>query len=84
MDGWSIPILLGYIHEVYLKLQSGETVVASIDHSYEYAQKYLQDHQDDNKDYWDKYLLQIEDKKLKTSLFLFSASCKSLSALIFA
>ncbi|NDA90838.1 MAG: gramicidin biosynthesis protein, partial [Alphaproteobacteria bacterium] len=59
---WSIPILLGYIHEVYLKLQNKETVVPSIDRSYEDVQKYLQGHQNDNKDYWDKYVSQIEDK----------------------
>ena len=39
IDGWSNPILLGYVHDTYLKLQDKDTIAVSIDHSYEYAQK---------------------------------------------
>ena len=62
LDGWSNPILLGYVHEVYLKLQNKEVIELSIDHSYEEAQRYLQEHKEDNKEYWDKYVSQIEEK----------------------
>ena len=59
LDGWSNPILLNYIHEVYLKLNKGEKVSLSLDRSYEDTQKYLQEHEDDNKEYWKKYISQV-------------------------
>ncbi|NDB61009.1 gramicidin biosynthesis protein, partial [bacterium] len=72
LDGWSMPILLGYIHEIYQKLQNNETIAPSIDHSYGYAQKYLQDHQDNNKDYWNKYVSQIKERIDLSGLLLSS------------
>jgi len=62
LDGWSNPILLGYIHEAYLKLVAREKVEVAVDYSYANAQQYLQDHKEDNKDYWDKYISQIEER----------------------
>jgi len=62
LDGWSNSVLLSYIHEIYLKLQNQEKIVQSIDHSYEDAQKYLQNHQNDNGEYWNKYIYQIKDR----------------------
>ena len=78
LDGWSNPILLGYIHETYLKLQDKKTLVLSIDYSYEYAQRYLQNHEYDNKDYWDKYISQIEERSDLSGLLLNEARGKGL------
>ncbi|MDA0939158.1 MAG: condensation domain-containing protein, partial [Proteobacteria bacterium] len=61
-DGWSTPILLGYIHETYRKLLDKESIKLSIDYSYEDAQKYLQKSRGNGREYWDNYIGQIEDR----------------------
>ena len=61
LDGWSVPILIGYIHDIYSKLRNDNKISLSIDNSYEHTQKYLQEHSNDNKDYWNNYLSQIEE-----------------------
>ena len=50
----------------------------SIDYSYEYAQRYLQNHEYDNKDYWDKYISQIEERSDLSGLLLNEARGKGL------
>jgi hypothetical protein len=55
LDGWSISILLKYIHETYLKLLNNEEIVTKDDFDYKYIQKYLQEHQEDSKEYWNNY-----------------------------
>ena len=62
LDGWSGPVLLNYIHDVYTKLLQQEQPLLSIDSSYEEAQKYLQEHTEDNRGYWDNYVSKIEEK----------------------
>ena len=62
LDGWSGPILLDYVHDTYLKLVDNQTIKGTIDPSYEYAQKYIQEHQDDYPLYWEKYLSNLEVK----------------------
>ena len=62
LDGWSNPVLFGYIHETYLKLQSQEPIQIMRDRSYEDAQRYLQEHQNDNQEYWEKSLEKIEER----------------------
>ena len=68
LDGWSMPILLDYVHSTYLRLINKREVLLSTDHSYEYTQKYLQRHIDDNKGYWDGYVGQIEERVDLTGL----------------
>jgi non-ribosomal peptide synthase protein (TIGR01720 family) len=68
LDGWSGPILFGYVHETYLKLLNKEHVNISVDHSYEEAQKYLQSHKESNREYWDNYVGQIEERVDLTGL----------------
>ena len=51
MDGWSIPILLEYVHEIYVKLQNKETLVLTRD-GYGDSQQYLQMHEAENRAYW--------------------------------
>jgi amino acid adenylation domain-containing protein/non-ribosomal peptide synthase protein (TIGR01720 family) len=62
LDGWSNPILLGYVHDTYQALCDGNAVDKSADYSYGYAQKYLQKHRDQHANYWQNYIAQIEDK----------------------
>ena len=61
-DGWSGPILLTYVHDTYFQLQDKKTISLSIDHSYKDTQKYLQEHENDNKEYWNRYISQIEER----------------------
>lgn len=62
LDGWSNPILLGYIHESYLRMVDGKIPVERRDYSYEASQKYLQEHEQDNNKYWEEYVSQIEER----------------------
>ena len=62
LDGWSNALLLDYVHEVYLKLLDKEILLVSVDNSYEIAQKFLQKHQEEHREYWSKYISQIKDK----------------------
>ncbi|CAF3581931.1 unnamed protein product, partial [Rotaria socialis] len=68
--GWSLPILLDYVHQDYLNLIEGEHQPLPItsfhsssyrDQSYENAQRYLQEHRQDNIDYWESEINKIED-----------------------
>ncbi|MDD9337855.1 MAG: amino acid adenylation domain-containing protein [Rickettsiaceae bacterium] len=78
LDGWSNSILLGYIHDTYLKLQDKEIILLEIEQSYQEAQKYIQKHQEDNKDYWNKYISQIEERSDLSGLLLSSSKQKQL------
>lgn len=62
LDGWSMPILLDYVHESYLKLLNGEEVNDTQDDCYNKAQSYLSLPYKDIKQYWDKYLSNINDE----------------------
>ena len=61
-DGWSNRILLQYVHSTYLRLIRGEKIEESIDHSYMDTQKYLQENQNNNIDYWNQYLSSMEEQ----------------------
>jgi hypothetical protein len=39
-----------------------ESVLLTVDHSYEDAQRYLQAHKESNKGYWDSYVAKIEER----------------------
>ncbi|WP_375331669.1 non-ribosomal peptide synthase/polyketide synthase [Candidatus Tisiphia endosymbiont of Temnostethus pusillus] len=78
LDGWSNSILLGYIHDTYLKLQDKEIILLEIEQSYQEAQKYIQKHQEDNKDYWNKYISQIEERSDFSGLLLSNNKQKQL------
>lgn len=78
LDGWSYSILLGYIHDTYLKLQDNDRILLSVDKSYQDAQKYLQKYQDYNIDYWNKYVSQIEKRSDLNGLLSSSSKHKHL------
>ncbi len=71
LDGWSNPILFDYVHQTYLKLTQGKIIDPTWfaeDSIYLNAQKYLQDHQKNNDDWWRKYLSKIEGQLSSTDL----------------
>ncbi|WP_212004034.1 non-ribosomal peptide synthase/polyketide synthase [Chitinophaga sp. HK235] len=63
LDGWSMPLLLNYVHEVYLQLLQGVPVVVREDQSYAEAQRYLQQHRQDNEAYWTAAVAQLEGQE---------------------
>ncbi|BBB56340.1 non-ribosomal peptide synthetase [Candidatus Megaera polyxenophila] len=70
LDGWSIPVLLKYVHETYLKLLQGLVVDTKEDIAYIKAQQYLQQHTKNNEKYWQEYLSSIEVRLDLSSLIL--------------
>jgi len=62
LDGWSNPILLGYVHRTYLKLCFNNTIPLEINSSYDLVQQYLQMTKKKNEEYWEKYVSRIDDR----------------------
>ncbi len=63
LDGWSNPILIGYVHNMYLRLQDKKTLLLQVDGNYEISQKYIQEHEKDNEEYWLNYISKIEERE---------------------
>lgn len=61
LDGWSNPLLITFVHDLYLQLLNGHTPELSVDKSYLKAQAYLQEHDQQDKPFWDDYLGQLEE-----------------------
>ncbi|MFF3958961.1 amino acid adenylation domain-containing protein [Streptomyces sp. NPDC001890] len=62
LDGWSITVLLGFVHDSYQALLAGTPVDATPDRGYGAAQRYLQEHHRDHVGYWREYLSGYEDR----------------------
>ncbi|CAF4345459.1 unnamed protein product [Rotaria sp. Silwood2] len=71
LDGWSLPILVHYVHQDYLNLletkrqsthSSSLTCSGVRDETYENTQIYLQSHRLDNMDYWKSQMNTIEER----------------------
>ncbi len=62
LDGWSITVLLSFVHDTYQDLLSGLPVDAAPDRGYGAAQRYLQTHHRDEVGYWRAYLAGYEDR----------------------
>ena len=62
LDGWSNPILLGYVHDTYLKICNGERVLKTREYIYEESQKYIEEHEQENQEYWEGYVSKIEER----------------------
>ena len=62
LDGWSVSLLLDDVHAIYSQLLEHKQPQIVEDLTYQRAQKYLQEHQDENQEYWYDYLKQIEDR----------------------
>eukprot|EP01132_Coremiostelium_polycephalum_P002165 gene2165-2665_t len=61
LDGWSLPILFGYVNQTYLLLKDGQSPKDDPDNSYINAQKYLQSHPKDT-EYWNQIISSINDR----------------------
>jgi amino acid adenylation domain-containing protein/non-ribosomal peptide synthase protein (TIGR01720 family) len=55
-DGWSNPVLLGYIHRMYQALTQGKTPNLQLDTAYSRSQVYIATHQSSAHVYWEKTL----------------------------
>jgi amino acid adenylation domain-containing protein/thioester reductase-like protein len=62
LDGWSYPILLDYVHEVYLNLLVKKESDFSVDYIYSKVQSYIQNGNKDTREYWDQYMSQVKEK----------------------
>ncbi|MGD9153863.1 MAG: amino acid adenylation domain-containing protein, partial [Gammaproteobacteria bacterium] len=62
LDGWSVPLILEYLHNAYSLLLKNKFILCEEDRSYKDAQKYLQLHNQDHKDYWLKHINRIDEK----------------------
>ena len=69
LDGWSMPLLLAYVHRTYLRLIDGLQLVsgseassASVDTELNYgdAQRYLQEHCEEHRAFWIAYVSQLD------------------------
>ncbi|MFN7096582.1 MAG: amino acid adenylation domain-containing protein, partial [Gammaproteobacteria bacterium] len=71
VDGWSIQILLSYIHEIYIKQNNSLDKKPAIikDRAYEETQLYLQQHKHDHENYWLTYLENLDEYTDLSGLF---------------
>jgi amino acid adenylation domain-containing protein/non-ribosomal peptide synthase protein (TIGR01720 family) len=63
IDGWSNPILLGYIHNTYSNITSGFKTEIIPEIAYIESQKYIGANNQDAKDFFTNYLEQIEQRE---------------------
>ena len=61
LDGWSMPILLEYIHNIYLALLNNKPIDMTLDQAYLDAQQYIQNTRDSNNQYWQKQLSKLDE-----------------------
>lgn len=76
LDGWSTALLFKYVHTTYLKLAHKEAIAQIPEKSYEETQTYLSEHKNDHKDFWQRYVAQLEDRIDLSSLL--SATQKNI------
>ncbi|WP_220387593.1 non-ribosomal peptide synthetase [Legionella sainthelensi] len=62
IDGWSGPILLGFVHEMYMKLLHQKCIDFTVDTAYAQSQHFLQVQELENQSFWQQYVSQIEHK----------------------
>lgn len=67
LDGWSSPLLMSSLHEIYATLEQGQTPAPYLD-TFPAVQRYMQQHQRDDQIYWESYLDDVEEVQLLTSL----------------
>nr|WP_260232358.1 non-ribosomal peptide synthetase [Chryseobacterium lactis] len=68
LDGWSMPVILTRIHEIYLKLMKKEKLTLVTDHAYTNTQHYLQQHKEESRVFWKDYMKLLEDREDLSSL----------------
>ncbi len=65
LDGWSMSVLLNYVHDSYLKLLAKTEVSIEKEHTYKKAQHYFQTHMNNDESYWNN---RISDQKIVMNL----------------
>ncbi|WP_259081427.1 condensation domain-containing protein, partial [Chryseobacterium sp. BIGb0232] len=68
LDGWSMPIILKRIHDIYLSLIKDQKSEWMTDQAYINTQKYLQQHKDASRSFWKDYMATLEDREDLSSL----------------
>ncbi|KFF74864.1 hypothetical protein HX13_12830 [Chryseobacterium sp. P1-3] len=63
LDGWSIPVILNSIHTHYLNLTKGQKVSVTQDRAYTDTQKYLREHKETARAFWNTYMKSLEDQE---------------------
>jgi len=63
LDGWSNPILIKAVHDIYIALLNKYPCSQCKDHSYPLVQEYLQANRAEHLDYWQQYLARQETKE---------------------
>ncbi|KFF74859.1 hypothetical protein HX13_12800 [Chryseobacterium sp. P1-3] len=68
LDGWSMPVILTSIHDIYLKLTKKQDLNIVTDHAYIKTQEYLQKQKDSSRSFWNAYMNLLEDREDLSSL----------------
>ncbi|MCW1964755.1 condensation domain-containing protein, partial [Chryseobacterium viscerum] len=68
LDGWSMPIILKRIHDIYLSLIKDQQSEWITDQAYVNTQKYLQQHKDISRNFWKDYMGTLENREDLSSL----------------
>ncbi|RKS87567.1 non-ribosomal peptide synthase protein (TIGR01720 family)/amino acid adenylation domain-containing protein [Orbus hercynius] len=58
IDGWSNPIIIKAVHDIYLALISGQKVTLTPNKYYQNIQRYLQKNRAEHLSYWQQYISQ--------------------------
>ena len=61
LDGWSMPVLMGYVHSTYLNLFYNKVVDVKIEEAYIEAQAYIQITKHNNDEYWKQQLNKVDE-----------------------
>ncbi len=68
-DGWSIPLVLGFVHETYKELINGKTPQIKVENTYIDAQNYIFTNKDAVQKYWQKNMERFENVNDISALF---------------
>ncbi|MBU2708592.1 amino acid adenylation domain-containing protein [Zooshikella marina] len=67
LDGWSSPILMAHLHDIYDALQK-DAPLPLVSDAFSAVQNYIQQQQNADKDYWSEYLSDVEEAMPLSSL----------------
>jgi amino acid adenylation domain-containing protein/non-ribosomal peptide synthase protein (TIGR01720 family) len=64
LDGWSIPIVLDFVNDIYLKLINNKNILINIneDNDFDNIKSFIQMSKNKNYEFWNKKLKDIEEK----------------------
>ena len=79
LDGWSNPLVIQYVHNVYLNLLQNKKIVVAEDKTYFAAQDYLQKNRAEHFQYWENIMSRVETKEDLSSLLSLQKRSTDLS-----